>query len=209
MYLNRSVQNRFLKISKMFPVTLVTGPRQCGKTTMLQEIKEENRNYVSLDKLEIRTLAKEDPELFLQTYKPPIIIDEVQYAPNLFPYIKSIVDNLKEDNLYWLTGSQQFSLMKGVSESLSGRVGIIELSPLSIVEKKKLPQKEFNLENLSKNYELTVNQLWDEIFKGGMPKYYLKNIDRETYFDSYIKTYLERDVRYLSQVGDILQFRKF
>jgi len=193
----------------MFPVTLVTGPRQCGKTTMLQEIKEENRNYVSLDKLEIRTLAKEDPELFLQTYKPPIIIDEVQYAPNLFPYIKSIVDNLKEDNLYWLTGSQQFSLMKGVSESLSGRVGIIELSPLSIVEKKKLPQKEFNLENLSKNYELTVNQLWDEIFKGGMPKYYLKNIDRETYFDSYIKTYLERDVRYLSQVGDILQFRKF
>jgi len=99
--------------------------------------------------------------------------------------------------------------MKGVSESLSGRVGIIELSPLSIVEKKKLPQKEFNLENLSKNYELTVNQLWDEIFKGGMPKYYLKNIDRETYFDSYIKTYLERDVRYLSQVGDILQFRKF
>jgi len=132
MYIRRNIEEKINNLSKMYKVILVTGPRQIGKTTMLKEIKEKGRNYVSLDEMEIRLLAKEDPKLFLQRFASPLIIDEIQYAPELLSYIKSIVDNTDKKGLYWLTGSQQFRLMKNISESLAGRIGIIEMFPLSM-----------------------------------------------------------------------------
>jgi predicted AAA+ superfamily ATPase len=126
-YFNRIITDSILKTGETFPVILVTGPRQVGKSTVLERIKEPQRTYVTLDDPQIRTLAQTDPALFLQTYEPPVLIDEVQYAPQLFPYIKMIVDKRKEKGLFWLTGSQPFQLMKNVSESLAGRVGILEM----------------------------------------------------------------------------------
>lgn len=170
---------------------------------------EENRRYVTLDELTIRELAKNDPKLFLQTYKPPIIIDEIQYAPELLPYIKAIVDESEQRGLFWLTGSQQFELMKDVTESLAGRIAVVEMNSLSFSEKKSLQTKEFNTEELNCRYNLEVLELFEEIFKGGMPDYYVNDLDRKDYFENYIKTYLERDIRNLTQVRDLLVFHKF
>lgn len=209
MYLKRNIEEKILKLSKQFKVLLITGQRQIGKTTMLKEIKENNRNYVSLDELEVRELAKTDPKLFLQKYEAPLIIDEIQYAPELFPYIKSIVDESDKKGQYWLTGSQKFELMKGVSESLAGRVAIIDMFPLSMLEKKQKKPHLFFPNQLKKEEKITVLEVFKEIFYGGMPEYYLNKIDRDTFFEGYIRTYLERDVRELEQVGDLLSFRKF
>lgn len=209
MYLTRNVQEKITDLSKSYKVVLITGPRQIGKTTMLKEIKEEKRNYISLDELEIRSLAKNDPKLFLQRYRAPLIIDEIQYAPELLPYIKSLVDNSDEKGQYWLTGSQQFHLMKNVTESLAGRIGIIDMFPLSIREKKQMPIKKFEPSNISKDLELNVNDIFKEIFMGGMPDYYINGLDREVYFNNYVRTYIERDVRDLTQVGDLNSFYKF
>lgn len=209
MYIKREVEERVKKLSKQFKVVLITGPRQVGKTTLLKNIKEEEREYVSLDELTIRELAKSDPKLFFQTYKPPIIIDEIQYAPELLPYIKSIVDDSEERGLFILTGSQQFELMKDVTESLAGRVAIIEMTSFSFAEKKNIKSKEFDTENLKIGYNLEIRELYEEIFRGGMPDYYINKFDRKDFFDGYIKTYLERDIRDLTQVGDLLSFHKF
>lgn len=196
-------------MSETRKIVLVTGPRQVGKTTMLKMIAEKERKYVSLDDLNIRKLAQDDPKLFMMNYKAPIIIDEIQYAPELLSYIKSEVDNYSEKGSYWLTGSQKFHLMKGVSESLAGRVGILEMTSLSYSEKKDLKPKIFDPRNLEKKFDVDPNELFEEIFKGGMPEYYLNDIDRKEFFDAYIKTYIERDVRDLTQVGNIVSFEKF
>lgn len=209
MYLTRNVQEKIINLSKSYKVVLITGPRQVGKKTMLKEIKEENRNYISLNELNLMSLAKNDPKLFLQRYRAPLIIDEIQYAPELLPYIKSLVDNSDEKGQYWLTGSQQFHLMKNVTESLAGRIGIIDMFPLSIREKKQMPIKKFEPSNISKDLELNVNDIFKEIFMGGMPDYYINGLDREVYFNNYVRTYIERDVRDLTQVGDLNSFYKF
>ena len=121
-YIVRNLENIVNQVTKEYPVVLVTGPRQVGKTTMLQKLMEgTGRGYVTLDDLNERNVAKNDPELFLQLHKPPILIDEVQYAPELFSYIKISVDKNREPGLFWLTGSQVFKLMRGVQESLAGR----------------------------------------------------------------------------------------
>ena len=138
-YIRRTLERKFTNMSDFFKVVLVTGARQVGKTTMLRYLAEgQNRTYVSLDNLMARDLAKNDPVLFFQTYKPPIIIDEVQYAPELFSQIKIICDGSTETGLFWLTGSQQFKMMKNVRETLAGRVGILELYSLSNSEKNKI-----------------------------------------------------------------------
>ena len=133
MYL-RSLANVIRQIGTMFPVLLITGPRQVGKTTLLEICAKGNRNYVTLDDLEQRELARNDPALFLQSHKTPLIIDEIQYAPELFIAIKMIVDREKKNGLFWLTGSQKFHLMQGITESLAGRVAIIDLLGLSQAE---------------------------------------------------------------------------
>lgn len=207
--LNREASNKIKKISASRKVVLVTGPRQVGKTTLLKMMAEKERNYVSLDDLNIRKLAQDDPRLFMMTYTPPIIIDEVQYAPNLLSYIKLNVDNSGKKGEYWLTGSQKFELMKGVSETLAGRVGILEINSLSYAEKHNFKSDIFDPRNLKKKFEIKPNEIFEEIFKGGMPEYYLDNISRKMFFDDYIKTYIERDVRDLTQVGNIVAFEKF
>lgn len=133
-YIARHMENRILELSKSYSAILLTGPRQSGKTTMLRALsKEENkgREYVSLDDLTTRDMAKNDPALFLQIHKPPVFIDEVQYAPELFTYIKIHIDEHHNPGDFWMTGSQIFRLMRGVQESLAGRVALLHMSPLS------------------------------------------------------------------------------
>ena len=117
-YINRTLEQSIEKISNFFPVIMVTGPRQVGKTTVLQNVANTPATYVSLDTLANRSLAQTEPELFLQRFPAPVLIDEVQYAPQLFPYIKAIVDQEKKPGMYWLTGSQQFHLMKNLEEEI-------------------------------------------------------------------------------------------
>ena len=207
--IERELSKRVKKINETRKVLLVTGPRQVGKTTMLKSLAENNRKYVSLDDLNLRKLAQDDPKLFMMTYKPPIIIDEIQYAPNLLSYIKLDVDSNENKGIYWLTGSQKFHLMKGVSESLAGRVGILEMTSLSYAEKHNFESNVFDPRNLKTKFEMDPVHLFEEIFKGGMPEYYVNNIDRKDFFDSYIRTYIERDVRDLTNVKNIVTFEKF
>lgn len=134
MYIERTIGPFLGKASAQFPVMLVVGPRQVGKTTILQYLSQGNRTYVTLDDPTLAALARDEPALFLQRFEPPVLIDEIQYAPELLPHIKMRVDRARKPGLYWLTGSQQFQLMKGVSESLAGRVGIVNLLGLSLKE---------------------------------------------------------------------------
>ena len=130
----RTLAKAVKEINNTFRVLLLTGPRQVGKTTLLELCADEGRNYVTLDDFDVRQMAQNDPGLFIQTYKPPLIIDEVQYAPQLFSYIKIMVDRKKQNGMYWLIGSQKFHLMKGITESLAGRVAIVDLLGLSQAE---------------------------------------------------------------------------
>ena len=207
--IKREIEKKFKKLSKQRKVILLTGARQVGKSTLVKEIKEKERTYVTLDDLNLRELAQNDPQLFLLNYKRPLIIDEVQYAPNLFSYIKMEVDNNNEKGSIWLTGSQRFELMKNVSESLAGRVSILELSTLSYAEKKGFSSKLFLPTKINYKFNITPNEIYDEIFQGGMPEYVTNTLDRNAFFNDYITTYLERDVRNLTQVGNLTTFKKF
>ena len=140
-YITRELERKFLKLNDFFKVILVTGARQVGKTTMLKHLAESDRTYVTMDNTMARELAQSDPVLFFQTYKPPVLIDEVQKAPELFEQIKIICDESDEKGLIWLTGSQQYNMMKRVRETLAGRIGILELCGLSAREKAGLPQQ--------------------------------------------------------------------
>ncbi|MCI8383922.1 MAG: ATP-binding protein [Clostridia bacterium] len=227
-YIERSIEERLHKLAKAFPVIMITGSRQVGKTTLLNKIqKKENDkiNYISLDNLSIRALAIEEPEIFLERYKPPLIIDEFQYAPKLLSYIKIIVDEKRQQHLenkeveasglYYLTGSQVFHTMKNVSESLAGRVGILELYPLSNREIEKKKDKMFlpiyeELEKREKANRLEVDKLYEKILKGSYPELYSNpNIEPKDFFETYIKTYIERDIRELINVKDETKFLKF
>ena len=131
MFYERTITETIRNVSETFPVLLLTGPRQVGKSTILERLMEPERKKVSLDNPTVRLLAKTDPEMFLQRYAPPVLIDEVQYAPELFPYIKILVDERKNPGDFWLTGSQMFRMMKNVAETLAGRVGIVPMLGLT------------------------------------------------------------------------------
>ena len=216
MYFEREITDIIRQTNDSFPVLLLTGPRQVGKSTVLERIVEKNRSYVTLDDPQMRVLAQNDPALFLQTFQPPVLIDEVQYAPELFPHIKILVDRQKENGMFWLTGSQPFQLMKNVSESLAGRVGILELQGLSQAEKNHrsvgafLPDnllKHQNTENL-KQYD--INELYEDIWKGSYPARHANpKLDNSLFYASYLKTYIERDIRSLSQIADERSFLIF
>ncbi len=202
--LNWAMSEKVQKLGSVRKVVLVTGARKVGKKTMLKMISSNDRQYLPLDDLNIRKLAQDDPKLFMMQYKAPIIIDEIQYAPNLLSYIKMEVDSSNQKGQYWLTGSQKFHLMKGVSESLAGRVGILEMPSLSYAEKKRMSSKIFDPRKIEKKFDMDPKQLFEEIFRGGMPEYYVNDLDRKSFFDDYVKTYIERDVRDLTQVGNIV-----
>ncbi|MCF0237917.1 MAG: ATP-binding protein, partial [Sphaerochaetaceae bacterium] len=213
MFIQRTIKEQINKMSSFFPVILVTGPRQVGKTTLLKNIKEDNRTFVSLDDLEIRALAKNDPSLFFQKYKTPILIDEIQYAPELFPYIKIIADEKNQAGLFWITGSQQFLLMQNVTESLAGRVGIIEMQGFSISEKQKRECKIFVPDNLFiRGSDYPFSEIFYNIWIGSYPRLWVnENAPEywESFYSSYVQTYIERDVRSLTKIGDELTFLKF
>jgi predicted AAA+ superfamily ATPase len=212
MYFERTISKVVLDTSETFPVVLITGPRQIGKSTVFERLKEDNRTYVTLDDPQIRMLAQTDPALFLQIYKPPVLIDEVQYAPELFPYIKMMVDKRKEKGLFWLTGSQPFQLMEKVSESLAGRVGILELQGLSQAEKNQTSVEPFLPDTVtSSNREpYTINSFYSLILKGSFPELYATpRLNKNTFYASYLKTYIERDIRNLTNVQDERLFLTF
>lgn len=208
---NREATEVIKKISDTFRVLLVTGPRQTGKTTLLKSLKSENMGYVTLDDKILRKQAQDDPKLFLEEHPAPLFIDEAQYAPDLFSYIKINVDNSKAKGQYWITGSQQFNLMKNASESLAGRVGIVNLNSFTYSEIVKNENKDlFNPDKLKKAAKIEVNDLFEIIFKGGMPEFYDNpKIDRNLYFQNYINTYIEKDVRELIEIGKLEEFKKF
>ena len=214
--IKRSLEKSIIELSKHFPVIMLTGPRQVGKTTLLENISK-NREYITLDDLEQRRLAKQDPALFLQIHKPPLFIDEIQYAPELFSYIKMYVDKNKKNGDFWITGSQKFHLMKNVTETLAGRVAIIDLLGISQSEIQKreeipfLPDKtwiEQTLKNKYKNEDIT--DIYAKIFRGNYPKLIAdKDMPRDIFYSSYVQTYIERDVKDLMKIGDELKFLTF
>ena len=216
-YIKRSLEKVVLQVSKEYPVVLISGPRQVGKTTMLKKLMEgTDRNYVTLDDLQERALAKNDPEMFLQLHKPPILIDEVQYAPELFSMIKLIVDKEHRKGDFWLTGSQIFDLMKGVQESLAGRVAVLSLSSLSQTEIYGGEDRPFQIEieHLMKRKEgrtsADLQEIFRRIFQGSMPAIVSKEISNNSiFYGSYLSTYIERDVRNLSDAIDSLKFLRF
>ncbi len=215
MYINRDLEKIVLRTSLAFPVVLITGPRQVGKTTMLEKLAEKERKYVTLDNPIAREIAVNDPALFMQRYAPPVIIDEIQYAPELFPYIKMYVDEHKNKGDFWLTGSQMFHLMKNVSESLAGRVGVINMQGLSTSEingSKSTPYKtdfKFLFEKIDTSNKQGLKEIYSRIFKGSMPALYETEQDTEMFYYSYVNTYLQRDIKDLTQVGDELAFLRF
>lgn len=209
-YIRRSIEDIVLKSEKTFKSILVTGARQTGKSTVLQKLFPEKK-YVPVDDPFIEEQAVEQPEMFMMLNPPPVIYDEVQRAPNLFRYIKIKCD---ERGMFCLSGSQPLELMEGVSESLSGRIGIIELSGLSMREIKGdsfnrpfVPTMEY-VQERSKSVK-PFDNIWEVIHRGGYPELQNPEVDWSVFYSSYIKTYLERDVRSLSAVQNLDDFRKF
>ena len=220
MYITRHMEKPVMELNEQYPVLLLTGPRQVGKTTMLEhliEVEGKGRKKVSLDDLTLRELAKTDPKMFFQLYQPPLLIDEVQYAPELFPYIKIMVDERHQPGDFWLTGSQLFKMMEGVQESLAGRVALLHLSPLSQSEiMKRPPEPPFSLELplLSERQNgrqmLNTPEVFQRIHQGGMPALVTGTYSNASiFYSSYIYTYMERDVRRLSNDIDSLKFLRF
>ncbi|MCR5338592.1 MAG: ATP-binding protein [Lachnospiraceae bacterium] len=216
-YITRNLERVVLEATKEYPVVLVTGPRQVGKTTMLQKMMEgTQRNYVTLDDLNERSMAQNDPELFLQIHKPPILIDEVQYAPELFTYIKIHVDKKHNPGDFWLTGSQVFRLMKGVGESLAGRVAVLSLTSLSQGEidgnrvEPFVPDMDKLAERGKGRTGADTMEIFNRIFKGSMPAIISGlSSNSQIFYSSYLSTYIERDVRQLSDAIDTLKFMHF
>ncbi len=213
MYIHRIMEEKLKSMAAHFPVVMVCGARQVGKTTLLKQIQEENRQiqYVTLDYPKIRMLAREDPELFLQQYQPPLIIDEIQYAPELLPYIKIRTDQAQRNGMYYLTGSQMFHMMKNVSESMAGRIGILSMYSLSRAEMENRESEPF-LPGRIRSCESTdtITDIFEKIYRGGMPRMVTdRELLPEDYFGAYMQTYIERDIRDLITIKDENKFLKF
>ena len=216
MYIHRHLEAILATASKMFGAVLVTGPRQVGKTTLVRRFASTS-NYVTLDDPMQLHAAVEQPATFFKDNKPPVFVDEIQYAPNLFPYIKMKVDEENAKGLFYLSGSQQFKLMKNVGESLAGRLGILNLLGLSMREYHQLkfndaflPTEEYFAGRRKELKPLSYDELWRVIHRGSMPDLLLNDdFDWQIFYASYVKTYIERDVRELTQVGDEVKFITF
>ena len=217
-YLKRELERKFLMMNTHFKVILVTGARQVGKTTMLRHLAEgTDRTYVSLDNRMARQLAKSDPVLFFQTYRPPMLIDEIQKAPELFEQIKIMCDESDEKGQFWITGSQQYNMMMHVRETLAGRIGILHLYGLSQREKQGVlieDELDLSLQGLLKRQKLfrknNIVDTYEHIWTGGMPDILDVNQEiRVEYLNAYVETYLMRDATEAGGVSDTIRFSKF
>ena len=216
-YIKRDLGSKILALSKEYACILITGPRQVGKTTVLKQLAAADREYVTLDDLEDRALAKRDPALFLQMHSLPIFIDEVQYAPELFSYIKIAIDNGAAPGSFWLIGSQAFQMMELAQESLAGRVALLHMPALSQHEiygsGNNVPFS-VDLDALKQRkktgQQALLPKMYERIWKGFMPGLVSgKFTDRDVFYNSYLQTYIERDVSELIARVDKLQFQDF
>ena len=217
-YIKRTLEQKILEINEDYSCLLLIGPRQVGKTTMLEHLMGgTNRQKVTLDDIENRRLAKTDPALFLELHPAPVLIDEVQYAPELFSYIKINVDNGAAPGSYWLTGSQAFQLMELAQESLAGRTAIVHMSALSQSELYGDHWSEplsLNLQKLNSRKEHLAAcgsaEMFERIWNGGMPGHRSGRFkDRDVFYSSYIQTYINRDVTDMIPGVDKLLFADF
>lgn len=220
MYITRHLEMQIINASKYYPVVMVCGQRQVGKSTMLNHLKTPERRYITLDDANARRLAEQDPALFFEAYPPPLLIDEVQRVPSLLLEIKKIIDQKAlngEDNngMFWLTGSQKFSLLQGAAESLAGRIAIFEMAGLSAAEISGQPPRLFSadltqLKQQAKHAQApNLQQIYERIFRGSMPKLAATELETERFYTDYANTYLERDIRNLGQVGKLNEFYSF
>ena len=189
---NRELAATLYRAARTFPAIVVTGPRQSGKTTLLKEQFQSTHRYLNLEDPDIRRLALEDPRGFLRIHSPPVILDEIQYAPELLSYIKTRIDADRRPASWIMTGSQQFSLMAAVSESLAGRVAVLHLLPFSWRERRPAGSAE----------EIVLRGFYPELSEN-------QAVDRQLWFSSYLQTYIDRDIRQLVQVGDLREFERF
>ncbi|WP_455147676.1 ATP-binding protein, partial [Stomatobaculum longum] len=212
-YIHRQIEDVVCKAAQSFKAVLITGARQTGKSTLLRELFPE-RKQLSFDDLFLEEQVKENPEMFMMLHEPPVVLNELQRVPDLFRYLKLHCDGSEAKGQFLLSGSQPFSLMRLASESLAGRVAVLELSTLSLRE---LTGDSFSapfvpgLDYLRERQKTVVKpkNIWEYIHRGGYPGVQDATVDWQMYFSSYVKTYLERDVRELSAVQDLDAFRKF
>ncbi|NHM16577.1 DUF4143 domain-containing protein [Eggerthellaceae bacterium zg-887] len=212
MYISREIESKISSYLKQFKVVLLTGARQTGKTTLLKHLLSDRYEYATLDDMNNLDLAVSDPKAFLGAGRLPIIVDEVQQAPDLFRQTKLVVDALDEYGAVVLTGSQTYQLMQGVSESLAGRVGILEMSGLSLREILGRSTGERYVPRLLSKKDLKQPEdrdIWSHIQRGSMPELQRSEVDWYDYYSSYVKSYLERDVRQLVNLKNERKFYSF
>ncbi len=225
MYINRNIENKIIEASKQFASIAIYGSRQVGKSTLISTLFP-NIPYVSLDDIQIRDYALRDPKGFIKYYSTPVIIDEIQKAPKLLEYIKLNIDekkkewlanNKENELLYIISGSNQYELQQSISESLAGRTCVFNLTSFSYNEIQKRSSHALfnpkidvliNKAKLIKSYR-SRKEIFEDIFKGGMPEYVTKKLDRNMFFNSYIKTYIEKDVRRIIAVDKETTFMNF
>lgn len=220
MYIQRHLEEQILNASNYYPVVMVCGQRQVGKSTMLNHIKGPDRRYVTLDDGNARRLAATDPALFFETYGYPLLIDEFQRVPSILLEMKKIVDQRAlngEDNsgMFWLTGSQKFKMMQDVAESLAGRIAVFDMAGLSAAEIEERPGGVFHpdLAEIRRRLQFSrhkdIHQIYEDIFRGSMPKLRTTDLDRDRFYMDYVNTYIERDIKGLAQVGKLNEFYDF
>ena len=190
----RIIAEKVKYLATKYPVVTLTGTRQCGKSTLLKSAFPDYR-YVSLEDLDLRMMAQDDPRGFLQNFSSRAIIDEAQYVPQLFSYIQTVVDAENEAGMYILSGSHNFLLMQNISQSLAGRTAVLKLAPFSVLE--------------LKNAGLLPNNLNDFLYTGGYPRIYDKQILPADFYPHYIQTYIDRDIRTLRSIANLSQFVRF
>lgn len=216
MYIKRHAEKTVQALSRMFGAVLVAGPRQVGKTTMLANLTG-NIGYVTLDDPILRTSAEEESGTFFKDNPPPVFVDEIQKAPALFEQIKLYLDRERKKGQFFMCGSQQFKMMKGVSESLAGRIGLVTLLGFSLREVYSIecdtpfiPTEEYYAERKKQLATISYDDVWQRIFRGSMPELNDNpDFDWQMFYGAYVRTYIDRDVRELSEIGDTVKFTKF